>query len=459
VLGTRRPLGHFLDWYVGAFPLTAADRFAMVSGLGHDPLLRDVLAPLTLGAALCIPDPALLASPVQLADWLAREAVSVLHLTPALGRLLTAAAAEPLPALRHAFFGGDRLTPVDVDRFRELAPNARCVNFYGATETPQAIACHEIPAGPAGGRPGVPLGRGIRDVQLFVLTPAGRLAGVGEPGEIHVRTPHLARGYLDDPALTAARFVPGPPGGAPGERCYRTGDVGAYLPDGDVEFLGRADHQVKVRGYRVEPGEVEAVVRQHPGLADAAVSARAEDDGGGALVAYVVPAAGAAPGPAELRRWLLERLPEHMLPGALVTMAALPRTPNGKVDRAALPAPDRTRPADGGDYVAPDTWLERALAGIWREVLRLGAVGAHDNFFDLGGTSLAVAEVQGRIREVLGRELRIVDLFTYPNVAALAEFLSGGAEQVALSRAARRIQTRADARTRRAQRGSQVSTE
>ncbi|HEU0054645.1 MAG TPA: amino acid adenylation domain-containing protein, partial [Longimicrobium sp.] len=260
VAGTHRPLAHFFGWYAREFGVSASDRFVLLSGLAHDPLLRDVFAPLTVGGSVAIADAAEFGTPGWLAEWLRAGGVTVAHLTPAMARLLTSSSDEgtTLPALRLACFGGDVLRVDDVRRLRAIAPNVEVVNFYGATETPQAMGAFRVPASLDGLGDRIPVGRGIDGVDLLVLTPSGGVAGIGELGEIAVRTPYLSRGYLNDAELTAARFVANPATGEAADRVYRTGDLGRYRPDGAVETAGRADAQVKVRGFRVEPGEVEA---------------------------------------------------------------------------------------------------------------------------------------------------------------------------------------------------------
>lgn len=279
ILGEHGPVTHFLDWHTGAFGLRQDDRFSLLAGLGHDPLLRDIFTPLWLGASLHVPTDGDLSSSLGLAAWLRRERVSVAHLTPALGQVLAEAiGSQPdgasLPDLRYAFFGGDVLTGADVDRFQALAPAAALVNFYGTTETPQAMGYWPVPRTPDArdGRPTImPIGRGIAGAQLVVLNAAGGLAGIGERGEIHVRSPHLTRGYLDDPAETARRFRGHPQTGHPDDRLHRTGDLGRYLPSGAVAFVGRDDRQVSLSGMRIELEEVEAVLALHPAVREVAV--------------------------------------------------------------------------------------------------------------------------------------------------------------------------------------------
>ena len=291
--------------------------------------------------------------------------VTVAHLTPAMAQLLAAPKDAHLPALRLACFGGDVLRAGDVARLRAIAPNAHAVNFYGATETPQAMAAFRVPADLTELGDVVPIGRGIDGVDLLVLAPGGRPAGIGELGEIAVRTPYLSLGYLNDAELTAARFAVNPLTGDPADRVYRTGDLGRYRPDGTVEPAGRADQQVKVRGFRVELGEVEAALSRHPSVREAVVVARGEGDGR-ALVAYIVPA-DASPVEIEdkkdiigLREHLRSTLPEYMVPAAFVEIAAVPLTANGKVDRRALPEPELPAPP-----VPPRTAVEEVVAGVW----------------------------------------------------------------------------------------------
>jgi acyl carrier protein len=265
------------------------------------------------------------------------------------------------------------------------------------------------------------LGRGITDVQLLVLNDARLLAGIGELGEIYVRTPYLTEGYLDDAALTQERFLTNPFTNRPGDRLYKTGDVARYRPDGDIEFLGRTDEQVKVRGFRIEPGEIAAALRQHAAVREAAVIAREDVPGERRLVAYVVPASAQAPTASDLRRFLQATLPEYMLPAAFVWLDALPLTPNGKVDRGALPAPDRARPELEGTFVAPRTPVEEVVTGIWAEVLGLGRIGVHDNFFELGGHSLLATRVMARLLRAFQVEVPLRRLFEAPTVAGLAK--------------------------------------
>ncbi|HEY4563350.1 MAG TPA: condensation domain-containing protein, partial [Thermoanaerobaculia bacterium] len=428
ILGRHGPLSHFLPSHCRDFELGPDDRFSLLSGLAHDPLQRDLFTPLYLGAAIVVPDPADFGVAGRWAAWMRREGVTVAHLTPALGQLLTERPPDggpvPVPSLRRVFLVGESLTRQDVARLHAMAPGVTCVNLYGATETQRAVGFHrvtreEAEAAPERARQVLPLGRGVRDAQLLVINRAGGLAGVGELGEIAVRSPHLARGYLGLDELPAERFQANPFTGEPADRIYRTGDLGRYLPDGEVTFAGRADHQVKLRGFRIELGEIEALLAVHPAVREAVVLLRADLPGGSGLAAYVVTESSEEI--RSLRGWLEERLPAYMVPAAFVPLESLPRTPNGKIDRRALEriVPEMAPRADGS--AAPRTLAEELLAGIWAEVLGLERVGVEESFFELGGHSLLATQLVSRIREVFQVELELRAVFEAPTMAGLAE--------------------------------------
>jgi amino acid adenylation domain-containing protein len=424
------PLVHFLNWYRAAFRLGHQTRVAMLSGLAHDPLLRDVFTPLTCGGTLVVAPSALLRDPGRLLAWLAERAITVAHVTPQLVRMLIAA---DLPCvlrdLHLVAVAGDQLTEGDVAALRQIAPNAKIVNFYGTTETPQAQGYFEIPvldrapdrAALAALRTmPVPVGEGIDGVQLLVMSSCGEPAAVGELGEVIIRSRHLSRGYRQ------ARRDTGPfrplPGAGEG-RVYRTGDLGRYAASGAVSLAGRADDQVKVRGFRVELGEVEAALRAHPDVEDAAVRVF-EQHGVPSLDAYVT---SAAPLIAEqdVLGLLRTRLPPYAVPSAITLLPAMPLTAAGKVDRAALPAPGRATPGRAIDD-APSADLERLVLAIWKEVLGVPRIGIDDNFFEIGGNSLAIIDVRLRLTRALGRPVLVVDLFRFPTVRGLAAHLAGG---------------------------------
>ncbi|HLM58539.1 MAG TPA: amino acid adenylation domain-containing protein [Pyrinomonadaceae bacterium] len=296
----------------------------------------------------------------------------------------------------------------------------RVLNLYGPSEdtTYSTFACHER------GATGEPtIGRPIANTQIYLLDEHLEPVPVGVAGELHIGGAGLARGYLRRPRLTAEKFIPSPFGERPGERLYKTGDMARYLSDGDIEFLGRLDHQVKVRGFRIEPGEIESAMAEHAAVREAVVVTREAATGDAALVAYVVWDGGVPPPFGELRRFLSARLPEYMIPSAFVSLGALPLSPNGKLDRRALPAPPDVRPESAAPYAAPRNQVEEMLAEIWSAVLGLSRVGIDDNFFELGGHSLLAAQVLARAQKAFQTELPLRLLFEAPTVARFAERL------------------------------------
>lgn len=424
VLGRHGPLSHFLPWQERTFKLEAGDRFSMLSGLSHDPLQRDIFTPLWLGAILCIPDPQIIGT-TELSRWMAEERITFAHLTPAMARLLTGTAASDcrMPSLRYAFFVGDKLSRGDVSRLRRLAPKVMCIASYGTTETQRAVGYYPVPpeAELQDNRDNeiYPLGRGIDGVQLLVLTDEKVLAGVGQLGEIYVRSPHLAKGYIADEAVTQARFLTNPFTGMKDDRLYRTGDLGRYLPNGDVVFAGRVDNQVKIRNFRIELGDIEAALGQHPQVRECAVRAAQAMPGEEWLLACVVPSREASPAIPELRNFLRQKLPEHMVPAAFIFLDALPLTPNGKLDREALPAPVRKRSQLESDFVTPRNAAEEELAGVWADVLKLEKVGVKDNFFELGGDSLTAAQIIAKANKA-GFKIDVTHILQNQTIAELA---------------------------------------
>ena len=306
----------------------------------------------------------------------------------------------------------------DVSLLRKAAPSSCCVNFYGATETPQAMGYFIVPEQEnSSHEKRVPLGRGISDVQLLVLDESQQLAGIGQVGEIYVRTPHLARGYMDH-TLTAQKFIINPFTKNVDDRLYKTGDRGRYLADGNVEFLGRTDYQVKIRGFRVELSEVEMMLTQHPNVQLAIVVASEDRN---SLVAYYASETDAAPAVDELRTYLKQRLPEYLVPSKFVLMQQWPLTPQGKIDRRALPEPEQE--GTNSEAVGPRTPVEEILAGIWSEVLRADHISINDDFFARGGHSLLVAQMVSRVRQALQVELPLRSVFESPTIAALADVI------------------------------------
>ncbi|MFL5538967.1 MAG: non-ribosomal peptide synthetase, partial [Longimicrobiaceae bacterium] len=313
--------------------------------------------------------------------------------------------------------GGEALPNALAQGLYALGTVEKVGNLYGPTEDTTYSTYYVVPRGAEQ----VLIGTPVANTQAYVLDAHLQPVPMGVVGELYLAGDGLSRGYANRPAMTAERFVPCP-FGAPGARMYRVMDRVRRRTDGELEYLGRTDCQVKVRGFRIEPGEIEAVLRQAPGVRDCAVVAREDVPGDRRLVAYVVGDAEAE----ALRDRLRQSLPKYMVPSAFVALQALPLTPNGKLDRRALPAPERA--SGETSYVAPRRPLEAVLAEIWAEVLGCARVGVKENFFDLGGHSLLLVKVQARLCETLDRKIPIVDLFRFPTVAALAEHLGGEVE-------------------------------
>jgi acyl carrier protein len=311
-------------------------------------------------------------------------------------------------------------------------------NLYGPTETTIYSTYRLVkPSDARTDRDGIePIGRPMPNQPHYVLDRWLRPVPPGVTGEIYVGGAGVGRGYVSRPDLTAERFVPDPFGPDPGARLYRSGDLARYRDDGVIEFVGRADFQVKIRGYRVELGEIEAALLTVPGVREAIVTVHPEDADGTRLVAYVRRVAGEDVDVASARALLARRLPDYMIPAAFIALDDFPRLPNGKPDRARLPQAASARPDLQVAYEPPSTDTERTIARLWQEVLKIDRVGANDNFFDVGGHSLLAVRLFGKLREELGRDLALVDLFAYPTVRAMAEYLADSAGGVVPAAAA-----------------------
>jgi amino acid adenylation domain-containing protein len=380
-----------------------------------DVSVREIFWPLVAGARLVVAPPGAERDPAKLLEMVHRERIHAIHFTPPmLQAVLRHSDPAACPSLALVLCGGEALPPGLVREFHERLPGAALHHMYGPTEATIAATGRRCAADEAGA--GASIGTPVDNARVYVLDAAGEPVPVGATGEICIGGAGVARGYLGAARHTAARFVPDPFGGEPGARLYRSGDLGRWRADGTLEFQGRTDQQVKVRGFRIEPGEIEARLAAHPAVRETVVAARREEGGEARLVAYHV---GGAVEVEALRAHLAAHLPEHMVPAAYVRLDALPLTPSGKLDRAALPAP-------GGEaftrreWEAPEDETEAALAGIWAELLRVEQVGRRDHFFELGGHSLLAVQVVSRVRQVMGVELALPELFERPVLAELA---------------------------------------
>ncbi|MFJ8623278.1 amino acid adenylation domain-containing protein [Kitasatospora sp. NPDC093550] len=417
-------------WTVERHGLTAGDRILQKTTIGFDAAMWEFLAPLVCGATVVLAPDGAHRDPAAMLRAVAEHGVTVLQLVPSvLSTLVDQPGLARCTSLRLVFCAGEPLPARLCDRLLDQV-DVELYNTYGPTECSIDVTAWRYR--PEDHARTVSIGRPLDNLRILVLDRDDNLAPVGVPGELCVVGVGLARGYLGRPGLTAERFAPSPFPQHPGERLYRTGDLARWRPDGRLEYLGRIDGQLKVRGVRIEPGEVEGVLCTHPGVAAAVVGVQRRDDGDHRLVAHVVPEAAAALDAQQLRSHLAGRLPEAMVPSAFVLLDALPLTASGKVDRAALPAPDPGRTEAAGAYVAPRSPVEQALAAIFAEVLGVERVGARDDFFALGGHSLLATRVAFRVRGALGVELPLAQVFARRTPARLAELIETGYRGVEL---------------------------
>ncbi len=423
VVNTHRGICNRILWMQEAFGLKADDTVLQKTPYSFDVSVWEFFWPLAVGARLVIARPEGHRDTAYLAGTIARHKVTTVHFVPSMLQLFLedGEAAASCRSLRRVICSGEALSFELQERFFSLL-NAELHNLYGPTEAAVDVTWWKCRKGDA--RRIVPIGRPISNTQIYILNRAGRPVPPGVPGEIHIGGVQVAAGYLNRPELTAERFVPDPFSGTPDAKMYRTGDLGRHLADGSIEFLGRADNQVKIRGMRIEPDEIEAAIRKFPGVSEALVTAREFSPGDKRLVGYVKTAPGTGLSFDELRAFLRSRLAEYMVPSAFVRLDEFPLTPSGKVDRRALPAPEGTRQTRGA-FAAPQSEAERRITGIWQDLLRIDEVGRDDNFFDLGGHSLLIVRMTARLKEAFHKDLSVVDLFQHPTVRQQAELLAG----------------------------------
>jgi amino acid adenylation domain-containing protein len=448
VMNTHRGICNTLLWCQQAYQLTGHDALLQRTGISFDPSLQEMLWPLIAGARLVIAHPQRPLSTSYLLSLLTQEAITVMETVPSLLQVLLSE--EPdwhdCQHLRLVICGGETLSSSLQNRFL-TSHHARLQNHYGPTEAAIDVmvwSCQSekrstTAPGLAPTDSRVPIGRPIAQTQVYLLDSTLQPVPIGVPAELYIGGVNLARGYLNRTDLTAERFLPHPWSSLPGERLYRTGDLARYRPDGAIEYLGRLDSQVKLRGFRIELGEIEATLQAHPAVEGAVVMMYEKERIGPYLAAYVAPVSTPLEGQGEVRptqedlqSYLRDQLPDYMVPTVIVSLQSLPLTQSGKVNRKALPVPERTAQSQEG-YVAPQSELEQRLAEIWQQVLGTRTpVGVYENFFDLGGHSLLLIQVRSKLEALLDYEVPVVDLFQYPTIHALSTYLSGHQEQQAL---------------------------
>ena len=433
VVNTHGGLVNRLCWMQRAYPLGAGDKVLHKTAYGFDVSAWELFWPLMTGATLVMARPGGQKDSDYLAQVIADEGVTTMHFVPSMLRVFleTPGLGERCAGLKRVIVSGEALAGDLVERHGEIlgVGGTELHNLYGPTE-----AAIDVTAWPCSRyQPGdlVPIGRPIDNLRIHIADSNLRAVGVGVAGELLIAGAGLARGYIGRPALTAERFVPDPScvegsGLAPGGRVYRTGDLASLRGTGEIEFLGRIDFQVKVRGFRIELGEIEEVLRDHPGVEEAVVVAQGERSGDRYLAAYIVPVASEGEAPeishAELKAFAGTKLPEYMVPSGWMTLEALPRTTSGKIDRKALPAPDRRDV--GALFEPPRNPVEELLARQWETLLRTQPIGIHDNFFELGGHSLLAIQLMNKVREALSVDLPLRELFKHPTIAELARLIS-----------------------------------
>ena len=420
VKGNHKGLAHFLSWQRDTFCVEPHDRAAQLTALSFDVMLRDIFLALVSGGTLCLPEDNLQLHAEATLDWLREERISIVHTVPTLAQTwLSSSAVTELPDLRRVFFAGEPLKDSLVHAWREHFPVCQIVNLYGPTETTMAKCFYKVPETVL---PGIqPVGSPLPQTQALILNPAGQLCGIGEPGEIVIRTPFRTFGYINAPEENTKKFVKNPFRNDEQDLVYYSGDQGRYRPDGQIDILGRIDGQVKVRGVRIELSEIEAALLQHTAVQQAVASVWEPETGDKRLAAYVVVKPGHEFQSHELRAFLKERLPEAMIPSSFTQIESIPLTPNGKVDRRALPLPDQADRDLEHEQVHARNTTEEKLVQIWEDLLKVKPIGVTDNFFELGGHSLLAVHLFSRIKRDFGVNLPLATLFQKTTIEQLTE--------------------------------------
>ncbi len=421
IAGRYEAIGHFIRWETTLLGLQPGTRVSQLTAPHFDAYLRDILTPLACGGTVCIPPAAeLRLDAAALAEWIDSREIHVVHCVPSLFHLLASGDLHPrmFARLRHLLLAGEPPLPADLARwFGVFGRRVRIFNLYGPSETTMTKLFHEVQPADLERR-SIPIGKPMDGAAVLLVNRHGRICAPGTVGEILLRTPYSSLGYFAQPELTAAAFVRNPWSDDPADRVYPTGDFGRQLPDGAIELLGRRDQQVKIRGQRIEMGEIESALGEHPRVLAAAVVARQDGAGLPALCAFVVTPDELAP--RELRDWLLARVPAALVPDRFVRLPELPLLRNGKVDRRALAAADLSR-TPGQPRLAAQTPTQERLLEIWEEVIETRSAGIRDEFFAVGGHSLLATRLLLRVRQAFGVEVPLTTFFDRPTIEGLAE--------------------------------------
>jgi amino acid adenylation domain-containing protein len=425
IMQTHEGLCQFVEWQARQFDISAGKRIAQWASITYDASYVEIFGALSRGATLCMTAALTRSDPQALTAWLRDEHVSLLITVPSFARqilqiLETEAHSHPLPHMEFLLLAGEALPVALAEEWLKRFPQSpRLYNLYGPTESVLATYYPVVNASAA--QRSIPVGSAIDGRHVLIIDEHGKLSPIGGKGEIYLRSRYLTPGYFRQPEQTARAFVQNPLHDDYAERVYLTGDLGRWLSDGTLELFGRKDNQVKVRGMRVELEDIEAALLRHEAVEECVVAAHEYGQTDQRLCAYIVTQG--TPAVYELRSFMKATLPDYMVPAAFVFLPALPRLPNGKLNRRALPAPDFQRPEMEHPYAAPETETERTVAGVWHELLRIERIGLHDNFFDLGGHSLLATQVVNKLRNLCAVDLPLRVFFEQPTVAALARWV------------------------------------
>jgi amino acid adenylation domain-containing protein len=452
VMNTHRSVCNRLIWMQQMYRLGELDRVLQKTPISFDVSVWEFFWPLLAGARLVLARPGGHRDNDYLIKLIADQGITTIHFVPSMLQLfLEESGLEGCHSLKRVICSGEALTYDLQQRFFERL-EATLYNLYGPTEAAVDVTHWQCQPkrGPSGT---VPIGRPVANTQLYILDRHGQPVPIGVAGELHIGGIQVARGYLNRPDLTAEKFVLDPFSNNPDARLYKTGDLARYRPDGNIEFLGRLDFQVKLRGFRIELGEIEAVLAQYPTVREAVVLVREDGPDDRRLVAYVVRAADSMVSWGELRAFLHSKLPDYMVPATFVQLQAVPLLPNGKVDRRSLPVPAWERPV-AETYSSPSNELEATIVEIWQDLLRVDRVGVDDSFFELGGHSLLIVQAHRRLSPLVDKDLSVTDMFKYPTIRALTEYLSQESDdshQISVQQTLNRVQTRRAAMMQRRQ--------
>jgi len=448
VMITHESLGHFVRIACQALDVTSEDVYLQTASISYALSVRQLMVPLAYGATLVIADSEQMRDPILLFELIKQTQISLMDMVPSFWRTCTQRLLllpfEEQHALldnhlrRIVSIGEALLSDIPRDWKFKLGHNARLVNIFGQTETTGVVATYPIPAVDKNEIEAVPIGWSVPDTEIYILDANLQPVPAGETGELCIGSPCLALGYLNRPDLTAQKFIPNPFNDAGKARLYRTGDIARHRPDGAIEFLGRSDFQIKIRGQRLELGEVEAVISECSFVQACAVVAQGEQPDDKHLVAYIIPIVGQEPTVSQMRQYMKQHVPDYMIPSTFIFLDTFPLTPNGKLDRLALSDPafirsdsiqteirdtDQESVKNGATTAGDD--MERTLVSIWQSLLKIDRVRIHDNFFDLGGHSLAAASLMASIETTFGKRLPVSILFKGPTIAQLAQAISG----------------------------------